>query len=353
MIDNSQEFFARTDGIYYGGSKLRFKGLNWFGFEQTTYVAHGLWSVSAQSLVDFMKRNNFNFVRLPFSAEMALNFDSRIVDGVGADPSFQGKTAGQAMDMIINALGRAGILAMPVMQYPNAGGKISENWYTNEYPPDRIIQAWVNVVSRYRNNPTMFAVDLKNEPHGPTTWGQWIDGVNQMSRAIRTVNPKLLLFVAGVTDQQYNSGRWWGFWGGIISGALHQLPDASLMNKVVFSPHSYGPSVSKMDYFNTPEFPHNLPEVWEEHWGRVVGRYAVLVGEWGGTYVDKDRVWQEKFREYLIQKGLGCMQMYWALNPNSGDTGGVLLDDWRTDHTEKLNLLRSTCPNPTELEIRF
>jgi endoglucanase len=31
---------------------------------------------------------------------------------------------------------------------------------------------------------------------------------------------------------------------------------------------------------------------------------------------------------------------YWAVNPNSGDTGGVLLDDWLTWNNDKLLLLQ-------------
>lgn len=31
---------------------------------------------------------------------------------------------------------------------------------------------------------------------------------------------------------------------------------------------------------------------------------------------------------------------YWALNPDSGDTGGILLDDWKTVHEGKMALLQ-------------
>jgi aryl-phospho-beta-D-glucosidase BglC (GH1 family) len=31
---------------------------------------------------------------------------------------------------------------------------------------------------------------------------------------------------------------------------------------------------------------------------------------------------------------------FWSLNPNSGDTGGILQDDWKTVHQWKMNLLQ-------------
>jgi len=38
-----------------------------------------------------------------------------------------------------------------------------------------------------------------------------------------------------------------------------------------------------------------------------------------------------------------------SLNPNSGDTGGILLDDWSTLHAEKVRILHTLQPAPTYL----
>jgi endoglucanase len=301
-------------------------------------------------LIGFLKDRNFNAVRVPFSAELALNFDTKIVDGVGADSRFYGKTGGQAMDMVFTALTNAGILVMPVMQHMTASGPITDNWYTPEYPPDRVIQAWKNMVTRYKSNPGVFAVDLKNEPHGATKWTEWIDGVNQMSRAIQEVNPNLLIFVEGVEDQAGASGKWWAFWGGIIAGAQFAVPEQRFMSKIVFSPHIYPPP-SEDGLVKSGNFPNNMPEVWEDHFGKIVGKYAVVVGEWGGTYVGYDRVWHDKLREYLASKGLGCSTFYWALNPNGSGTGGLMLDDWKSPNQDKIDLLARTCPSPTKFQV--
>ena len=43
-------------------------------------------------------------------------------------------------------------------------------------------------------------------------------------------------------------------------------------------------------------------------------------------------------RDLIVEEGLH--QTFWVINPNSGDTGGLLLDDWRTWDETKYNLLK-------------
>ena len=56
---------------------------------------------------------------------------------------------------------------------------------------------------------------------------------------------------------------------------------------------------------------------------------AVVVTEWGGKAQGDDAVWHQRFAEYLVRQCLSDT-FYWALNPNSGETGGLFLDDWLT-----------------------
>ena len=71
---------------------------------------------------------------------------------------------------------------------------------------------------------------------------------------------------------------------------------------------------------------------------------TLVIGEWGGRYVGADEQWQDELKAFLLEHGLSSF--YWALNPNSGDTGGLLLDDWITPDTSKLARL-SELPSPT------
>lgn len=60
--------------------------------------------------------------------------------------------------------------------------------------------------------------------------------------------------------------------------------------------YRYGPSVYMHDYMRDRNFPSNLEEIFDEHFGFVAGRTGqpVVVGEMGGTFLGLDRVWQEE-----------------------------------------------------------
>jgi len=119
-------------------------------------------------------------------------------------------------------------------------------------------------------------------------------------------------------------------------------------DKLVYSPHVYGPSVAFQPYFSDPNFPNNMPAIWEDHWSflpNLTGK-AVVFGEWGGIYSGQDGIWMDAFVAYLKAKDM-TDQFFWCLNPDSGDTGGLLLYDWITPETAKLNLLQKLVPSPT------
>jgi len=91
--------------------------------------------------------------------------------------------------------------------------------------------------------------------------------------------------------------------------------------------------VHQAEWFRDPAFPANLPERWDKGFYFLVREQIapVLVGEFGGRETDPDTpegVWQRAFVEFLREKQLGFI--YWSWNPNSGDTGGLVADDWRT-----------------------
>eukprot|EP00966_Prymnesium_polylepis_P295206 6817387-Prymnesium_polylepis.3 len=82
-----------------------------------------------------------------------------------------------------------------------------------------------------------------------------------------------------------------------------------------------------------------MPDVWREHFlapAQVAGA-TLVIGEWGGEYTGADELWQDRFKSFLLEERLSSF--YWALNPNSGDTGGLLLQDWATPNSAKTQLL--------------
>jgi endoglucanase len=86
-----------------------------------------------------------------------------------------------------------------------------------------------------------------------------------------------------------------------------------------------------------------MPEIWDRHWGYVQreGLAPLLLGEFGGRSVGEDTegIWQRALVSYLRENEISYT--YWTLNPNSGDTGGILLDDWESVDAGKQALLSS------------
>merc|ERR1719242_2789771 len=60
------------DGVLkLNGKRFNLKGVAWFGFETANNCVHGLWSVDYHSIINFLKDNGFNGLRLPFSVDLA------------------------------------------------------------------------------------------------------------------------------------------------------------------------------------------------------------------------------------------------------------------------------------------
>jgi len=114
-------------------------------------------------------------------------------------------------------------------------------------------------------------------------------------------------------------------------------------NKLVYSPHEYGPGVFAQPWFSERDFPKNLTNRWETGWNYIAtqGIAPVLIGEFGGRQVDQksqEGIWQRKLVDYISQKNLSFA--YWSWNPNSDDTGGILQDDWISVDAPKQEILQ-------------
>lgn len=307
-----------------------------------------------------MKRNGFNTIRVPFSTEFAEKMDTVQPNAINyaLNKDLEKKTGGQLMDAIINKCKQRNILVLLEMHRFEGAGSISELWYADGWPESRVIKAWEKVVTRYKKEPAVFAVDLKNEPHGAATWGgdpktDWASAAERMGNALHKVNPKLLVFVEGV--EKTNDPNNPGWWGGSLQGVEKRPIKLNVPNKLVYSPHVYGPSVFMRPYFaKSAGFPDNMPAIWERDFGYVRGRKlgAVVIGEWGGRNDpgSLDRVWQGALVKYMQNKQYLCNQYWWSLNPNSGDTKGLLEDDWVHPVQHRLDRAAQACPNPTNFD---
>ena len=334
------------------GQPVQLTGVNWFGMETRTFAPHGLWARNYRDMLDQMAQAGFNTIRLPYSNQL---FDAGSTpQGIDfqKNPDLKGLTGLEIMDRIVAEAGQRGMFVILDRHRPNADAQ-SDLWYTDSVPESRWIDDWVMLATRYRGNPTVIGADLHNEPHGAASWGDgnprtdWRLAAERAGNAILTANPDWLILVEGVE----HTGNDWYWWGGNLSGARDAPVRLSEPDKLVYSAHDYGPGVYGQQWFSAPDFPNNLPRVWDAHWGYLQreGVAPVLVGEFGGRSVGSDRegVWQHALLDYL--KASKVSYTYWAWNPDSGDTGGILEDDWTTLDQRKLAMLSADqAPGPAD-----
>jgi endoglucanase len=324
------------------GNQVIMTGINWFGLETESFAPHGLWARSLESMLDQIQDLGFNTLRLPYSNEL---FDpSSAPNGINYDlnPELEGQTGLEIMDKIIEGAGERGIRVILDRHRPDSNAQ-SELWYTSEYNEERWINDWVMLAERYAGNATVVGMDLHNEPHGQATWGtgdpatDWRLAAERAGNVILAVNPHLLIIVEGVERYQDD----WYWWGGNLMGAGEYPVRLDQPDQLVYSTHVYGPGVYPQPWFSEPDFPDNLLEIWEQHWAYLSRENTapIIVGEFGGRSVGQDLegIWQRSLVSYLRENNLSYF--YWTLNPNSGDTGGLLLDDWQTVDSDKQALL--------------
>jgi len=340
------------------GNPVKIAGVNWFGMESGTHAPHGLWVRGYKEMMDQMDGLGFNTIRLTYCNEM---FDpGRIPNGIdfSKNPDLQGLTGLQIMDRIVDYAGQLG-LRIILDHHRSAAGVGFENgglWYTDQYPESRWIADWQMLADRYKGNPTVIGADLHNEPHGPATWGtggptDWEDAAERAGNAILAKNPDWLIFVEGIGT--YNGEGYW--WGGNLMGVRDDPVTLDVPNKVVYSPHDYPNSIYPQSWFQGSGFPDNLPAKFSQMWGYIHEQdiAPVMLGEFGSRLIDpKDLLWLDKITRYLagdydvngtndLEPGeLGMGWTWWSWNPNSGDTGGILADDWTTVLTDKVDALK-------------
>ncbi|MFO0592881.1 MAG: glycoside hydrolase family 5 protein [Polyangiaceae bacterium] len=323
------------------GNVVRITGINWFGMETSNYAPHGLWTRSMDAFLDQISNLGYNLIRVPYTNQMLDAGSAPNGIDFSQNPDLQGKTALEILDILVSKAGQRGLKIMLDRHRPTAAGQ-SELWYTAEVSEQRWIDDWKMLAQRYAGNSTVVAVDLHNEPHGQAAWGSgnpsndWRMAAEKAGNAVLSVNPDVLIVVEGV--EQVNNAWYW--WGGNLQGAGNQPVVLTSSDKLVYSPHDYPPSVYGQSWFSDPSYPNNLPSVWDTQWGYLVKNdiAPVLIGEFGTKYESSaDKLWLGKLAEHIGQNGFSFT--YWCLNPDSGDTGGILKDDWTTVNQSKQDVL--------------
>jgi aryl-phospho-beta-D-glucosidase BglC (GH1 family) len=346
--------FFQTDGnqiVDINGNPVRIAAVSWFGFETTTYVVDGLWARNYKDMMNQMVQLGFNTIRIPYSEDIfnPANVPNSI--DYSLNPDLQGLSSLQILDKIVDYAGQMGLRIILDEHSAMAGDAANEQlWYipgSTVYTQQAWINDWVTLAKRYAGNPTVIGADLHNEPHGIATWGDgnpatdWRMAAEAAGNAILTVNPHWLIIVEGI--QTYNGQSDW--WGGNLMGAGQYPVVLTVANRVVYSPHDYPESVSNQPWFSAANYPNNLPAVWNQFWGYLYrdNIAPIWLGEFGSELqTASDQQWYQQITSYLGDTtgapagGAGMSWSWWSWNPNSGDTGGILQNDWTTVNENKM-----------------
>lgn len=331
------------------GRSVLLRGVNWFGLETEMHTPHGLWKRDYQEMLAQLKGLGYNLIRLPYSVQALRSETVTGIDfSLGSNQELQDKSPLEVMDAIIQEAQRQGLLVLLDSHRLN-DQRIPELWYGDGFTEADWIDTWKMLATRYKNQANVIGADLKNEPHGRASWGtgnqetDWRLAAERAGNAILSVNSNWLIVVEGVEKNVPNQ-KLSNHWMGANLEGVERFPvRLSRPNKLVYSPHEYGPGVFNQPWFSEASFPNNLASRWETGWNYIAtkGIAPVLIGEFGGRQVDqnsKEGIWQRKLVDYVNQKNLSFA--YWSWNPNSSDTGGILQDDWLSVDASKQELLQ-------------
>jgi endoglucanase len=324
------------------GHPVTLMGVSWWGMETKNFAPMGLDKRSMDSVLTEVNVMGFNTLRLPYSNDLLRMGAAPVGIDYELNPELKGLSGVELLDAVITAAGKHGLRVVLDRHRPDAGGQ-SELWYTAEHSEQEWIADWTMLAERYSDSDVVIGADLDNEPHGRATWGSgdvltdWRMAAERAGNAILKANPHWLIFVQGVAT--VGGDTYW--WGGNLAAAGRSPVQLEVENQLVYAPHDYPPSVSRQPWFEAAGFPANMPEVWEQHWGYLATRREapVVMGEFGSRLeTNEDRAWLMQMVWYLKQRHIGAM--WWSLNPESEDTGGLYNDDWSLMEQAKLRALQ-------------
>lgn len=320
-----------TEIVDAAGQRAEINGVNWFGFETEIFVAHGLWARNWREIMDEVRGLGFNTLRIPFSGELVAT-DGGTPSGIdfALNPDLKGLNGLEILDLVVGYADTIGLRVLLDYHRGNPGSGPNDNglWFGEGRTEANVIAEWQAMADRYKGAPAVIGADLINEPHN-ATWGDgsasdWAAAAERIGNAVLSIAPDWLIVVEGTSD--YDGATYW--WGGNLQGVRDRPVELALPNRLVYSAHDYPASVFPQDWFFDGS---DLVAKFRENWGFIVedGIAPVLIGEWGSRLeTPLDRAWADALSAYL--RDLDIPWMWWSLNPNSGDTGGVLNDDWTT-----------------------
>lgn len=324
-------------------TRVKLASVNWFGADEREFVPGGLDHARLDDIARQVRAMGFNSVRLLWANE-TLEKNPVVPDyAVRANPQFRGKRAMEVFDAVVKALAREKLLIVLDNHVSRADWCCSETdgnglWYSNQYPETAWIRDWETIVRRYKKQPHVVGVDLRNELRSGARWGgenpllDWRAAAQRAGNAILRQNPNLLIVVEG-TRYSLDFTR------------AAELPvRLSIPNRLVYSPHNYGWSYPRAATYE--EFAAEL----DRSWGyllRAPNPVPMWLAEFGVCHSDGPcrshgvdlKKWFPFLIRYLRDNDLDWA--YWPLNGTQSSGAGR-----KYDTEEGYGLLNLTYSGP-------
>lgn len=376
LLERSEDAVQGDDWLFTDGNRIVDKdgkrvwltGVNWFGYNTGTNTFDGLWNSQLEPSVKAIADHGFNLIRVPISAELINQWAAgeypRANYNNAYNTALNGMNSLEIFEYFLKLAEENGIKVMPDIHSAetNASGHNVNLWYTSKVTVEDFYSALEWMAERYKDNDTIIAYDLKNEPHGKPFEGDgaaiwndsndannWKHVAEEAAARILAKNPNVLILVEGIeiypmdlkTNSDYHSTNekdyYFNWWGGNLRGVKDYPIDlGKYQNKLVYSPHDYGPTVYKQPWFEGDyDFDSLMKDCWYDNWFYIHKNNTapLLIGEWGGFMREPNLTWMTYMRQLIKENKLN--HTFWCFNANSGDTGGLVLDDFQTWDEEK------------------
>jgi hypothetical protein len=365
-----------TDGrriLDKDGKEVWLTGVNWFGYNTGTNTFDGLWNSKLEPTVKAIADHGFNLIRVPISAQLIKQWAKGEYPTANYNHAhnevLNQMNSLQIFDYFLALAEANGLKVMPDIHSAetDASGHNVNLWYTQKVSEEDWLNALEWMAKRYKDNDTIIAFDLKNEPHGKpyekdgaAIWNDsksknnWKYAAERAAARILAVNPNVLILVEGTeifpkdlatnsdfhsTDEKDYDFNWWG--GNLRGVEKYPVDLGKYQNKLVYSPHDYGPTVYKQPWFEgSYDYNSLMKDCWHDNWFYIYEKNIapLLIGEWGGFMTEPNITWMTYMRQLI--KTYHLNHTFWCLNANSGDTGGLLLDDFTSWDTAKYNFVK-------------
>lgn len=354
------------------GKEVWLTGVNWFGYNTGTNTFDGLWSADLNSSLQGIADKGFNLLRVPISAELILQWKNGQAPKANFNQATNNYLVGmdslQIFDYVVGQCRANGLKIMIDIHSVDTDpmGHMKSMWYSSKVSTDDYLAALSWMAQRYAGDDTIIAYDLKNEPHGKPSespramWNNskseqnWKYAAERAALAVLSKNPNALVMVEGIevyptdikTNGDYSSKNdkdyYFNWWGGNLRGVKdYPLELGKYQNKLVYSPHDYGPTVYEQPWFKKDyTFKTLYDDCWKDNWMYIYkdNIAPLLIGEWGGYMKDPNLKWMTYMRQLIKENRLN--HTFWCFNANSGDTGGLVLDDFKTWDMDKYNFVK-------------